>query len=199
MKECPFCSPKKRDIISDDTEFFSRGLSCYARWDKYPVSEGHILICPFKHSGNYNKLEPYQIEDMDILRNQVIDYLDWYLDKKPDGYNIGINIGEAAGQTVDHVHMHIIPRYKGDVKDPTGGVRGVIPSKQNYKTVPFYYYDYDHIKDSYSIWKQTESGLALIGFKKTIEEVKNMNAYVEFLNGRNHLKFSEIDKKLKKD
>ena len=69
---------------------------------------------------------------MDLLR--LADEVKSIIDEKfhPDGYNIGVNVGEAAGQSVLHVHMHLIPRYKGDVPNPRGGVRGVIPSKQNY-------------------------------------------------------------------
>ena len=71
-------------------------------------------------------------EQIDILN--LADNVKSILDEKfhPDGYNVGINVGEAAGQSIFHVHMHLIPRYKGDVPNPRGGVRGVIPTKQNY-------------------------------------------------------------------
>lgn len=103
---------------------------CYAIYDKYPVNEGHMLIITKRHVKDY--FEATDDEKIAIL--DLIDECKNMLDNKylPDGYNIGINCGEQAGQTVMHLHTHIIPRYKGDIGNPTGGVRGVIPDKRIY-------------------------------------------------------------------
>jgi diadenosine tetraphosphate (Ap4A) HIT family hydrolase len=118
---CPFCGITD-SIISNDL--------VYAVWDKYPVSNGHILLLPFRHVVNYFELT--KKEQFSLL--ELLDKAKEILEKqyKPDGYNIGINIGEAAGQSVEHLHLHLIPRYYGDIEDPRGGVRGVIPSKQKF-------------------------------------------------------------------
>lgn len=121
---CPFCFPDRdREVIFETPEL-------YAIYDKFPVTNGHALIIPKKHIPNYFdlSLELQQAclravnEVKIILTNRF----------NPDGFNIGINVGEAAGQTIHHVHIHLIPRYTGDVQNPRGGVRGVIPEKQKY-------------------------------------------------------------------
>ncbi len=122
-QDCPFCSPSIEDIILENE-------LCYARFDKFPVSNGHMLIIPFRHFDNY--FDAIKEEKISIL--DLIDKVKEFLDNefKPDGYNIGVNIGKSAGQTVFHVHIHVIPRYKGDVNNPKGGIRGVIPDKKIY-------------------------------------------------------------------
>lgn len=121
-ENCPFCEPSHSVII--------KGEGVFAIFDKFPVSEGHALIIPQRHCSNYFELDDQEQRACWDLINKVKLILD---DKyKPEGYNIGININEAAGQTVPHVHIHIIPRYVGDVENPLGGVRGVIPSKKEY-------------------------------------------------------------------
>ncbi len=118
---CPFCESNEI-IISNE--------NAYARYDKFPVSKGHVLIIPFRHVMNYfdlNQEEQTAIIDLLNLMKIQLDN-----DFNPNGYNIGMNVGEDAGQTVNHVHCHLIPRYKGDVTDPRGGVRGVIPDKKLY-------------------------------------------------------------------
>jgi len=99
-------------------------------YDGYPVSEGHCLIVPKRVYSDYFEST---LEEMNGL-NQLVVETKKLLDEKysPDGYNIGINCGEHSGQTIPHVHIHLIPRYKGDMENPRGGVRGVIPSKQKY-------------------------------------------------------------------
>jgi diadenosine tetraphosphate (Ap4A) HIT family hydrolase len=99
-------------------------------YDGFPVSEGHCIIIPHRVYSNYFD----STEDEVIGLQKLVVGTKKLLDKKyqPDGYNIGINCGEDGGQTVPHVHIHLIPRYKGDVEDPRGGVRGVLPSKQKY-------------------------------------------------------------------
>ena len=104
--------------------------TCVAFYDGYPVSPGHALIIPKRHVASYFDLTNHEREAMNV----VLQYVKQKVDERyhPDGYNVGINVNEAAGQSVFHVHMHLIPRYKGDVPNPKGGVRGVIPSKQSY-------------------------------------------------------------------
>ena len=119
--DCPFC---------DFEEAIVNGKLAYARYDKYPVSKGHILIVPKRHvSDFFNTTNDEKIEFYSIIDKckSMIDEL-----YSPDGYNIGINVGETAGQTVMHVHIHLIPRYQGDMDEPRGGVRGVIPEKRIY-------------------------------------------------------------------
>ena len=120
---CPFCSPPPVEIVAKNE------LS-YARWDRYPVSEGHMLVIPFRHESNFFNLTDE--EKCAILRlvndcKQIIEE-----NSKPAGYNIGFNVGAAAGQSVMHCHCHVIPRYRGDTDNPRGGVRGVIPRKREY-------------------------------------------------------------------
>ena len=99
-------------------------------WDGYPVSPGHALLVPRRHIASWfeasNSERHALMEAIAIARDAI---LERYL---PDGFNVGINVGEYAGQTVMHLHVHLIPRYRGDTADPRGGVRHVIPSKGNY-------------------------------------------------------------------
>jgi diadenosine tetraphosphate (Ap4A) HIT family hydrolase len=120
---CPFCSLTKERVVLSNKLWF-------AAWDKYPVNKGHILIIPFRHISSY--FDTTDEEKIALLA--MIEKCKELLDEKfqPDGYNIGINIGQAAGQTVMHLHIHIIPRYSGDMDKPHGGVRGVIPNKRIY-------------------------------------------------------------------
>ena len=111
---CVFCN------IST-SEAFLENLLAVARWDKFPVNEGHVLIIPKRHVESYFDLETYEISalnELAYIAKKVID-----VKFSPTGYNIGINIGEAAGQTINHVHMHLIPRYDGDIENPKGGIR----------------------------------------------------------------------------
>ena len=99
-------------------------------FDNFPLSEGHSLTIPKRVYPNYFDSTEEEVRGL----NELIFQTKNYLDKKfePQGYNIGINCGRESGQTIDHVHIHLIPRYKNDVEDPSGGVRGVIPHKQKY-------------------------------------------------------------------
>lgn len=121
---CPFCR------LSRKVEVICETATCVAFYDGYPVSPGHALIIPKRHVASYFDLTNHEREAMNVM----LQYVKQKVDERyhPDGYNIGINVNEAAGQSVFHVHMHLIPRYKGDVENPKGGVRGVIPNKQNY-------------------------------------------------------------------
>ena len=119
---CIFCNPNHELVYED---YF-----VYAMFDSYPVSKGHTLIIPKRHYEHY--FETTGDEALSIHKALV--YLKRFLDDlyHPDGYNIGINNGSAAGQTIYHLHVHLIPRYAGDVNVPRGGVRCVIPEKKEY-------------------------------------------------------------------
>ena len=98
--------------------------------DIYAVSKGHMLIVPHREYEDYFQSTK---EEFAGLNELLIEAKNFVQEKfSPDGFNVGINCGETAGQTVMHLHIHLIPRYKNDVDDPRGGVRGVIPSKQKY-------------------------------------------------------------------
>ena len=123
MSACPFCElPPTADL--------PRNERAYTRYDKYPVTPGHLLVIPFRHVSNYFDATAEEKQALWALVEEAKLYLD--RQHAPAGYNIGINVGVEAGQTVMHLHVHLIPRYRGDVADPRGGVRGVIPAKQNY-------------------------------------------------------------------
>ena len=122
---CIFC-----DLFKNQKFVVYENDSMFAILDEYPVSKGHVLIIPKRHVEDYFLLTNQEKKDAD----DAIIWLKDCLNEKyhPDGYNIGINNGKAAGQTMMHVHIHLIPRYHGDMTDPKGGVRGVIPNKQKY-------------------------------------------------------------------
>lgn len=120
---CPFCDPPT-DRICFRSEF------AFGLWDGFPVSPGHALLIPRRHVATlFDASREERVTLFDALEavRAIID--ERY---RPDGYNIGINHGAAAGQTIFHLHLHLIPRYAGDVADPRGGVRFVIPNKANY-------------------------------------------------------------------
>jgi diadenosine tetraphosphate (Ap4A) HIT family hydrolase len=110
--------------------FFAKFEHCYVIKDQFPVSPGHILIIPYQHTENwFTATEEVRLDIVKAL-SLVKETLD--VDYNPHGYNIGANCGKVAGQSVMHLHVHLIPRYQGDMADPKGGIRGVIPSKQKY-------------------------------------------------------------------
>ena len=116
--------------LSRRVEIICETATCVAFFDGYPVSPGHALIVPKRHVSSYFDLIDHEREAMNVM----LQYVKRVVDERfhPDGYNIGINVGQAAGQSVYHCHMHLIPRYAGDVENPKGGVRGVIPKNQKY-------------------------------------------------------------------
>jgi len=122
---CIFCNPDGRN------ELIVESATAYAIYDNYPVSKGHALIIPKSHSADYFQLTFREQSACWYMLNRVVKILKDRVN--PDGFNIGINNGQVAGQTVSHVHIHIIPRYRGDIENPIGGVRGVIPNKRIYK------------------------------------------------------------------
>ena len=120
---CPFCTLASSRIVAGD------GLGVVIR-DKFPVSPGHTLIIPRRHTGS---IFDTTVEERNSLLRLLDDAkLALGVEYHPDGYNIGINDGAAAGQTVRHLHIHLIPRYARDQQDPRGGVRWVIPEKAKY-------------------------------------------------------------------
>lgn len=120
---CPFCEPHE--------ELFGNELA-YVKVDEFPVSPGHVLIIPRRHVSSWFSLTGEEHAAAATLLVLTKTYLDSHY--SPDGYNIGVNCGEAAGQTIPHAHLHVIPRYKGDVPNPRGGIRAVIRAKQDYPT-----------------------------------------------------------------
>lgn len=124
---CLFCQIANQERKANIVGEFKH---CYVIKDEYPVSDGHILIIPNHHTENWFTAD----EDVRLDMMKAMDFMKQQLDKEyqPHGYNVGANCGEVAGQSVMHLHLHLIPRYKGDMENPKGGVRGVIPSKQNY-------------------------------------------------------------------
>jgi diadenosine tetraphosphate (Ap4A) HIT family hydrolase len=102
--------------------------------DAYPVSPGHMLVLPHRHVGSFFDLSSDERADLLCLLDLAREELQSGVlpDARPDGYNIGINDGPAAGQTVPHLHIHLIPRYAGDQADPRGGVRWIFPLKADY-------------------------------------------------------------------
>ena len=98
--------------------------------DGFPVSEGHTLIVPRRHVPSLWDLFANELDDIWKLAAEVRELL--AAEHSPDGFNVGVNDGAAAGQTVDHAHLHIIPRYSGDVPDPRGGIRLLIPERARY-------------------------------------------------------------------
>ena len=112
---CIFCKKSSDSILENNL--------AYAIYDQYPVNKGHMLIIPKRHFESYFDATKDEI----IAINELITDCKKIIDKKynPDAYNIGVNVGYEAGQTIMHLHVHLIPRYKGDIDDPRGGVRKI--------------------------------------------------------------------------
>jgi ATP adenylyltransferase len=125
LKGCTFCSDKIQDRTVE-----ANG-SVYAVRDKFPVSDGHTLIIPFRHVSDFFSLTEHERRDSDDLARYLKNSIQTE-DEQVVGFNVGYNCGEAAGQTVFHSHLHLIPRRSGDMERPEGGVRGVIPEKMKY-------------------------------------------------------------------
>ena len=125
---CIFCNEKKSNIVDENDH-------AYASYDPYPVSKKHCLIVPKRHVKNY-----FDLSEKEILAcNQLIKSMKIKIeekDKSVKGFNIGTNSGKAAGQSIMHCHIHLIPRREGDVENPQGGVRSVIPLKQYHVRKP---------------------------------------------------------------
>ncbi len=123
MKKCFLCR-------IDKSEYIAESEYAFARFDGYPVAEGHVLIISKSHTKTYFDLS--EVEQLDIMR--LLTKTKEILDKQfgTTDYNVGMNCGLLAGQSIDHVHIHLIPRRKGDKEDPRGGVRWVLPEKAKY-------------------------------------------------------------------
>jgi diadenosine tetraphosphate (Ap4A) HIT family hydrolase len=122
-KPCPFCTLPRERIVQENQ---------HALWiyDGFPVSLGHSLIIPKRHLSSFFEISKDERLAMLVLLDKAKIVVE--AEHRPDGFNIGINDGPAAGQTVPHLHLHLIPRYSGDVEDARGGVRWVIPDKADY-------------------------------------------------------------------
>jgi diadenosine tetraphosphate (Ap4A) HIT family hydrolase len=127
-EECRFCltKPGRRIMIE--------GKFGFAAWDRHPASPGHFLVMPYRHFSDYFDISDEEREELWRLVAEGKKLADEKYN--PDGYNIGINVGQWAGQSIPHLHIHVIPRYKGDVENPKGGVRGVIPQNKLYTFNP---------------------------------------------------------------
>lgn len=121
--DCIFCNPERELVFEHEL--------AYVIEDKYPVTQGHHLIIPKRHYSNYFELKSAELLAYNSLLQQTKDYL-MAKDESIEGFNIGINQGDVAGQTVMHVHVHLIPRRKGDVENPKGGIRHTIPGRGYY-------------------------------------------------------------------
>lgn len=122
MKPCLFCAPTREILVEN--------AHAVAVLDDHPVAEGHALVLPRRHTKTIWELEPEEFAASFALVQPLRALLDARY--APDGYTVGANCGEAAGQSVWHAHIHVIPRYRGDVPNPRGGVRNVIPHKAHY-------------------------------------------------------------------
>lgn len=120
---CPFCNLPKERILGETDK-------ALAFFDGYPIVEGHTLVIPKRHVANLFDLPEEELRAIWLLVTKMRTSLKERF--HPDGFNVGLNEGEAAGQTIGHAHIHIIPRRKGDVPDPRGGVRWIIPAKAQY-------------------------------------------------------------------
>ncbi len=120
MSQCPFCAIADRLISQND-------LAAAVR-DREPASKGHTLIVPKRHCESFFELTPAEVQACHALLQAEREKL--LLELHPDGFNVGVNDGTAAGQSIAHTHLHLIPRYRGDHPDPRGGVRHVIPTRR---------------------------------------------------------------------
>lgn len=120
---CLFCTLPESRIVART----SRALVVR---DGFPISPGHTLVIPVRHIGSFFEIDDDERRELLELLAEQKRILD--TEYRPDGFNIGINDGAAAGQTVPHLHIHLIPRFKGDRPDPRGGVRWIIPEKADY-------------------------------------------------------------------
>ncbi len=123
LARCPFCEPDSDRIMRESEH------SLVIR-DAFPVSPGHMLVVPRRHVASFFDLDP--LEQADLLNLLIATRRDLSSRRAPDAFNLGLNDGAAAGQTIDHCHWHVIPRYEGDCEDPRGGVRWVLPEKAVY-------------------------------------------------------------------
>ena len=118
---CPFCRPSEAALRND---------FAFAIYDRSPVTPGHMLIIPHRHVADWFDTTPQEKSAMLALLELSRSHLQ--RERQAEGFNFGVNCGAVAGQSIFHVHMHLIPRHRGDMDNPLGGVRGVIPERQKY-------------------------------------------------------------------
>jgi diadenosine tetraphosphate (Ap4A) HIT family hydrolase len=118
---CPFCQRLPAVL---------HNALAFAVYDRAPVNPGHLLLIPYRHVADWFDCTAQEQQALLELAAEGRDLL--LRERKPDGFNLGVNCGQAAGQSIFHVHLHLIPRYTGDMVEPLGGVRGVIPARQKY-------------------------------------------------------------------
>jgi diadenosine tetraphosphate (Ap4A) HIT family hydrolase len=121
LMDCVFCDYGNKLLEND---------LAYAIYDKHPVSEGHVLVTPKRHVSSFFETSHEERKALLEMLEQAREYI--ISEFSPHGFNVGINEGKAAGQTIAHLHIHLIPRYEGDVEEPRGGIRGAIPEKRIY-------------------------------------------------------------------
>jgi diadenosine tetraphosphate (Ap4A) HIT family hydrolase len=121
--DCPFCRLPPERVLDGNAH-------ALAVADAFPMSRGHTLIIPRRHTASFFDLTAEEVTAVYGLLRRMKERLGNALG--PGGYNVGVNVGAVAGQTIDHVHVHLIPRFPGDVADPRGGVRHVIPGRGRY-------------------------------------------------------------------
>ena len=120
---CLFCTDPRGVSLENELAYSAR--------DSFAVSPGHSLVIPRRHVASFFELTPEEINacmELLVAEQKLLDE-----EFQPDGYNVGVNVGQAGGQSIFHVHIHLIPRYQGDVENPQGGVRHVIPAKAHYQ------------------------------------------------------------------
>jgi diadenosine tetraphosphate (Ap4A) HIT family hydrolase len=124
MNACPFC-----ELLHERRWLREHGLAV-ALADAFPLSPGHVLVIPRRHEPDFLALTEEELRDAFVLakalRTELVE------GRRADGFNVGANVGAAGGQTIDHAHLHLIPRYHGDVDDPRGGIRWIIAAKAPY-------------------------------------------------------------------
>lgn len=124
-RPCLFCTPRG---VSHENEY------AYSTRDSYPVSPGHSLVIPRRHCSNFFELTSKEMNacfELLVIEQETVNK-----ELHPDGYNVGINIDSAGGQTIRHVHIHLVPRFVGDHPRPQGGIRQILPDKADYPRKP---------------------------------------------------------------
>jgi ATP adenylyltransferase len=122
--DCPFCCELESDIMAKNS-------LAIAIDDKYPIAKDHTLVVPLRHTPSFFDLDSHERNACLLLATEIRKVI-LEKDKTVTGFNIGFNDGIDAGQTVFHCHIHVIPRRKGDVENPRGGIRNIIPGKSSY-------------------------------------------------------------------
>jgi diadenosine tetraphosphate (Ap4A) HIT family hydrolase len=125
MPACPLCA-----VLEEREAAVAENALAVLIADAFPLNPGHHLVVPRRHEGDYFALSPEEAAALWELAAEARRIID--AERHPDGYNLGVNVGEAGGQTIGHVHVHVIPRYAGDVADPRGGIRWIVPERAAY-------------------------------------------------------------------